>query len=81
MFEKEQAYFEAHRAEWLKTALGKFAVIKGEECFGFFDTDVKAYEEGVQRCGSPPFLIKKVLEEDDCLDIPALQFGLLYAHS
>ena len=81
MFEKEQAHFQAHREEWLKTVRGKFALIKGEECFGFYDTDLKAYEEGVQRFGSPPFLIKRVLEEDEKLNIPALEFGLLHAHS
>jgi len=81
MFEKEQAHFQAHREEWLKTVRGKYALIKDEECFGFYDTDLKAYEEGVQRFGSPPFLIKRVLEEDEKLNIPALEFGLLHAHS
>jgi hypothetical protein len=81
MFEREQAYFQAHREEWLKTVRGKYALIKGEECIGFYDTDLKAYNEGVQQFGSPPFLIKRVLEEDEKLNIPALQFGLLHAHS
>lgn len=75
----ELAYFEAHRAEFLQAHRGKFALIKGEESHGFFDTDRAAYEEGVGLFGGEAFLIKLVAEEDRIEKAPALFCGLLNA--
>ena len=77
--EREQAFFEEHRAEWLEHHEGKFALIHGTELAGFYDTDEKAYEEGVDRWGVVPFLIKRVLREDPIEHIPALFHGLIHA--
>jgi hypothetical protein len=77
---KEIAYFEAHRDELVKISQGKFALIKGEECFGTFDTAENAYEEGARQFGNEPFLIQEVLPEDPIQDMPAFCLGLLHAH-
>ena len=49
---EEQAFFEANRAALLKEHQGKFALIKGSELIGTFDTDENAYTEGVAKFGN-----------------------------
>ena len=75
----EIKYFEEHREELLKRALGKFALIKGTECIGVFDTVDNAYEEGARRFAGEPFLIQQILPEDPIAENPAFYTGLLYA--
>lgn len=75
----EVKYFEEHREELLKLALGKFALIKGTECIGMFDTVDNAYEEGARRFAGEPFLIQQILPEDPINEMPAFYAGLLNA--
>ena len=77
--ETELGFFEENRAAYLEKAEGKFAVIKGENLLGFFDTDEAAYKAAVQAYGIEPFLIKEVLEEDRIEQNPAYQLGLIHA--
>ena len=77
--ETEIAFFEAQRAAFLKEHRGKYALIKGEECFGFFDDAQRAFEAGVARFGAEPVLIKQVLDKDQIDVTPALCYGLLHA--
>lgn len=56
----ELDYFEEHRDELCREHLGKFVVVKGRSVHGFYDTDVEAYEAGVEKFGLEPFMIKKV---------------------
>ena len=77
--ETELEFFESKRAEFLATHAGKYALIKGRECIGFFDDDVRAFLVGVERFGTDPFLIKQVLPSDRDETIPALVCGLLNA--
>ncbi len=77
--EIEMKYFEDHREEFLTNYYGKFAVIKGTECAGVFDTEENAYEEGAKRFEGEPFLIQQILPEDLINDIPAFYAGLLHA--
>ena len=75
----EIAFYETQRAELVQNALGKFALIKGEELVGTFDTEENAYKEGVSRFGTAPFLIQQILPDDRIEDIPAHFLGLLNA--
>ncbi len=75
----ELAYFEEHRAEFLEKARGKFALIKGQKDYGFYDSAENAYKAGVERFGVEPFLIKQVLREDQIHEIPAYALGLMHA--
>lgn len=56
----ELDYFEERRDELCREHLGKVAVVKGREVHGFFDSEMEAYEAGVERFGIEPFMIKKV---------------------
>jgi len=78
--EKEQEFFEAHRAEWMKYHENKFALVVGDELTGMYDTPQAAYEAGVDRFGNVPMLIKQVLTTDPVILIPALTLGLIDAN-
>ena len=79
VLKEEVAFFEKHRREFLQKAPGKFALVKGEELHGFFDTDEAAYEAGVETFGLESFLIKQVLEEDQIHEIPVLSVETMHA--
>jgi len=78
---EELAFCDAMKPEWLLAHEGKFVLIKGKELLGFFDTLEQAYSEGLKRLGNTPFLIKQVLKEEPVQTIPALQYGLIRAHT
>ncbi len=80
LFEEEIAFFDAHREQLLTEHRGKFALIKGAELIGTFDTDENAYAEGGERFGSQPFLIRRIEDHDPTAQFPALTFGLVRVH-
>jgi len=73
--------YARHEEEFKKTALGKFVVIKDSEVVGFFDDLDSALIEGTRRFGLEPYLVRKIGEPIETLNIPALTLGLLGAHS
>jgi hypothetical protein len=79
--QQELDFFNTYREKWVQEHKGKFALIKGTELIGAFDTAENAYVAGVERFGNVPFLIKQVLEKEPEGHIPALTSGLLRAHS
>jgi hypothetical protein len=80
-FKKELAAFEAKKDELLKLCEGKFALFKGSEFLGVYDTPQAAYDAGLNKWGNVPFLIKPVVKEEKPQQIPALYLGLLHAGS
>lgn len=78
--QEERAFFDANLDLLLKEHRGKFALIKGSELIGTFDTDENAYIEGVARFGNVPFLIRRIEEKEPTAQFPALSFGLMRAH-
>lgn len=77
--EKELAVYEKMKPELLKNHAGKFALIKGEEFLGAFDTPDNAYAEGVKRFGREAFLVKKITEQEEVYRNQALTLGLMHA--
>jgi hypothetical protein len=65
MLEKEQSYFEAHKAELREKYTGKRIVICGNEFKGAYDTDGEAYEAATKTMKPGTFMIKPVLKTDD----------------
>ena len=78
---EEYEYYRTRRNDLLTKHNGKFALIKGKEVVGIFDTDQDAYKAGLLRFGNVPFLIARILEGDEKNWIPILQLGLLNASS
>jgi len=77
--EKELALFAKMKPELLKSYDGKFALIRGEEFLGAYDSAENAYAEGVRRFGRETFLVKKVVAEEDVYRNQALSLGLMHA--
>jgi len=77
--EKELAVYEKMKTDLLKTHNGKFVLIHAEDFCGAFDTAENAYNEGVQRFGRDPFLVKKVSEKEEVYRNQALSLGLIHA--
>jgi hypothetical protein len=44
--ETEVAFFASHLSAWLNDAEGKFALVKGAELIGFYDTELDAVRAG-----------------------------------
>ncbi len=81
VLERELAYFSAHKDELLENHEGQFVLVKDETLVGAFTTEKEAYEAGLERLGNQPFLIKRVVrEEDETAHFPALVLGVLHAH-
>lgn len=77
--EKELALFEKLKPELLKSYDGKFALIRGDEFIGAFDSAENAYNEGVKRFGREAFLVKRVSKEEEVYRNQALSLGLMHA--
>ena len=79
ILDKEMAFFTKHKNAWAKNHPDKFALVKGEELIGTFDTAEAAVSEGAKRYGSTSFLVRKINQSDENVFIPSLSLGLLYA--
>jgi hypothetical protein len=77
--EQELEHFASIKAELLKNHTGKFALIKGSEFIAAFDNPQNAYQEGVNRFGREPFLVKRISEKEEVYRNLALSLGLMNA--
>jgi hypothetical protein len=75
----ELATFEEMKPALLENHAGKFALIKGGEFVGAFDTPDNAYAEGIKRYGREVFLVKRISEQEEVYRNQALFSGLLHA--
>jgi len=80
MLDEELAFFSANKNQWLQEHKGKFALVKGSQLIGVYDSPENAYVEAVKRFGNSPVLIKQISEDEQEIQIPALTLGLLSAH-
>ncbi len=78
-FQEELKAFESRKGELLRVAEGKFAVFKGAEFLGVFDTPAAAYDAGVLKYGNVSFLVKQVRKEDRIEHAPAIFWGISHA--
>ncbi len=81
MFEQENKAFEERKVELLKLCPGKYAVFKGSEFVGTFDTAQTGYAAGIEKFGNVPFLVAHVVEHKRVAQMPALYLGLIHACS
>lgn len=74
---EELRLYSKEKKNFLKSYRGQFVLIKGQKLVGSFTTEAEAYKVGVERFGNSPFLIKKVVQEEQKADIPALTIGVI----
>ncbi|MBM3216725.1 hypothetical protein FJZ36_17655 [Candidatus Poribacteria bacterium] len=58
----EVATFESLRKELIGCAVGKYALVHGDELCGVFESNKDAIRQGYERFGNAPFLVKQVVE-------------------
>ena len=80
MLDQEIAYYQHHLLEWLGSNAGKFALVKGSELIGFYNSIGEALSEGARRFGLESFLVRRVVSSQDEIKVPALTLGILYAN-
>lgn len=78
--QEELTYFQGNLERLMVAHKGKYALIKGSELIGTFDTEENAYEAGIARFGNTPFLIREVTDTEPTARFPALTVGLLRAN-
>lgn len=74
-FGRELSFFERERMRLLNRANGKFALVKGEELIGIYDTEMDAVRAGYRQFGNEAFLIKHIVEADIPLNFTAFDLG------
>lgn len=73
--EVELKYYAEMRERLIAETEGKFALIKGRDLVGTFDTRAAAYEKGIERFGNVPFLIKEIRRDERIEFIPFISVG------
>jgi len=81
MFEEENKAFESRKEELLRLCEGKFALFKGSDFGGVYDTPQSAYSAGIEKYGNVEFLIKPISKQPVVEHIPTLFIGSIGAHS
>ena len=80
LLEQERAFYIAHEAEWATAHPGRFVVVKGDRLLGAFDSIEEALAAGAATFGVDSFLVRKLGQKQDEVNIPALALGLLRAN-
>lgn len=62
---KELATFQKHLPDLLGRAEGKFALVIGDEVVGTFDTYADAVQDGYEKNGLTPFLVKRISQIEE----------------
>ena len=72
----ELQYFEEHRLQLLARAPGKYALVKGSDLAGVFDSETEAVGAGYRRFGNEAFLVKHIVEAELPLTFATFNLGL-----
>jgi hypothetical protein len=76
ILQQELEFFESQRLDLLERAPGKYALVKGSNLLGIFDTELEAVRAGYRQVGNEPFLIKHIVEADVPLVFTTFNLGV-----
>jgi hypothetical protein len=76
ILQTELQYFEEHRLQLLEQAPGKYALVKGSDLAGVFDSESEAVGVGYRRFGNDAFLVKHIVEAELPLTFATFNLGL-----
>ena len=62
--QKELDQFNQQKIDWLKIHGEQFVLVKGSTLIGTYTTLAEAYNAGVAKFGTDPFLVKQLLKEE-----------------
>ena len=74
---EELKTYQAHRSELLKTAKGKYALVKNSAIVGLYDKEEEAFSEAYRRFCLSGFMIKQVVEHEKVYTIGGSSLGFL----
>ena len=74
---EELKTYQAHRSELLRTAKGKYALVKNSSIIGLYDKEEEAFSEAYRQFRLSGFMIKRVLEHDEVYTIGGSSFEFL----
>jgi len=81
VLKEEVEYYNKMKLDLITKHEGKYALIKGQELKGIYNSEFEAYEAGVKMFKDEAFLIKHITKEEETVEFPALALGIIYAHS
>ena len=73
--ETELRFFEAHRAELVAQAKGRYALVKDDRLAGIFDDQNEAIRIGYEMFGNQAFLVKRIADVDIPLNFTSFNLG------
>jgi hypothetical protein len=74
MLEKERAFYEAHKDEFLEHYEGQWVLIHGDALLGAYTTERQAFEAGVEKLGNVAMLVRLVRRgPEPVISFPRLQ--------
>jgi hypothetical protein len=76
ILKQELEFFEANRFKLLEESAGKYALVKGAEIKGIYDTELDAVRAGYQLLGNEAFLVKHIVEADIPLVFTSFSLGV-----
>lgn len=76
VLEQELEFFDRQRLNLLARAPGKYALVKGDELIGVFDSELEAVRAGYRQLGNVPFLVKHIVEADVPLVFTTFNLGV-----
>lgn len=76
ILQQELDFFEQQRVDLFARAPGKYALVKGTELVGIFDTEIEAIRTGYQKIGNEAFLVKHIVEADVPLTFTSFNLGI-----
>lgn len=72
ILQQEIDFFEKQRLDLFARAPGKYALVKGSELLGIFDSELEAVRAGYRQLGNEAFLVKHIVEADVVLTLATL---------
>ncbi len=76
VLKRELQTYEAKRNELVNRSKGKLALVKDDQIIDVFDTQIDAIQQGYERLGNVPFLVKQIIEFDTPLDFTSNLLGI-----
>lgn len=76
---QELRTYEAHKAELLRTAKGKYVLIKDTDVVGLYEREADAFSEGHQRFRLTGFSVRQVSEQEKVYTIGGSSFEFIDA--
>ncbi len=73
--EAEVRTYRAHRAELLKEARGKWALVHDAQILGTYDTQMDAINAGYAKLGNVPFLVKQICRAQSVYELVSFSVG------